>query len=131
MTRSLLNWKKTHTWNSTVFMFRFNDYLWPIFLIKFWNFLILHLGCSCMTFNFTTHMTLHHLIPPCPWIKTNKQRQPSRDVLRKRTSENMQQIYSIPSSFWSFIVSCCSITLLLLNIITSEGLVRYSTSIFS
>ena len=36
---------------------------------------------------------------------------------------------SITSSFWSFIVSCCSLILLLSNIASSEGLFRYATSI--
>ena len=31
--------------------------------------------------------------------------------------------------FWSFIVSCCSLILLLPNIVSSEGLFRYGTSI--
>ena len=33
------------------------------------------------------------------------------------------------SSFWSFIVSCCSLILSLLNIVPWEGLFRYGTSI--
>ena len=36
---------------------------------------------------------------------------------------------SITSSFWSFIVPCCSLILLLPNIVSSEGLFRYGTSI--
>ena len=36
---------------------------------------------------------------------------------------------SITSSFWSFIVSCCFLILLLPNIASSEGLFRYATSI--
>ena len=31
--------------------------------LKFGKFLVLYLGCGCMTFNFRTKMTLHHLLP--------------------------------------------------------------------
>ena len=31
--------------------------------LKFGKFLVLYLGCGCMTFNFTTQITLHHLLP--------------------------------------------------------------------
>ena len=32
-------------------------------LIAFWKFQVLYLGCGCMTFDFTTQMTLRHLLP--------------------------------------------------------------------
>ena len=53
----------------------FNECLWAIFSfgIKFWKFMVLYLGCGCMSFDFTTQMTLSHLVSyPCPWIKTSK-----------------------------------------------------------
>ena len=31
--------------------------------LKFGKFLVLYLGCGCMTFNFTTQMILRHLLP--------------------------------------------------------------------
>ena len=37
---------------------------------------------------------------------------------------------SITSSFWSFIVPRCSLILLLPNVVSSEGLFRYGTSIY-
>ena len=41
------------------FVFDFNECLWAIFsLFKFWKFLDSYLGCGCMTFEFTTQMTL-------------------------------------------------------------------------
>ena len=39
--------------------------------LKFGKFLVLNLGCGCMTFNFITQITLRQLFSyPCPWIKT-------------------------------------------------------------
>ena len=38
--------------------------------MKFWKCLVLHLGCGCMTFSFTTQITLRHVTSyPCPSIK--------------------------------------------------------------
>ena len=45
-----------------LFVFDFNICLSYLFL-KFGKFLVLYLGCSCATFNFTTQRTLRHLIP--------------------------------------------------------------------
>ena len=45
-----------------IFVFDFNICLSYLFL-KFGKFLVLYLGCSCATFNFTTQRTLRHLIP--------------------------------------------------------------------
>ena len=40
-----------------------------MFLIKFWRFLVLCLGCECMTFDFMTQVT--SITPyPCWWIKS-------------------------------------------------------------
>ena len=51
------------------FVFVFSECLWAIFLIKFWKFLVLYLDCGCMAFDFTTQMTLIHLLPLCIWTK--------------------------------------------------------------
>ena len=40
-----------------------------------------------------------------------------------------QELFSIISSFWSFIVSFCSLILLLPNKVSSEGLFKYGASI--
>ena len=46
------------------FVFDFNESLWEMFFfITFWKFLILYLGCGCVTFGFMTQMTSNHLLP--------------------------------------------------------------------
>ena len=83
MARSMLNWKKTQTRNLTMFMvlnMTKQHFEIPIsfcsqlslsnLFFKFGRFLFLYLGCGCMTFNFTTQITLHHLLLlPMPMIK--------------------------------------------------------------
>ena len=74
----LLNWKKYKqgiqlcygVYNETKrhfeipIYFVFNECpLSDVFLIEIGKFLVLYLGCSCMTFDFTTQMTSSHLLP--------------------------------------------------------------------
>ena len=52
------------------FVFGFNECLWAIFsLLNLRKFLVLYLGCGCMTFNFTTQMTLSHFLPHADELK--------------------------------------------------------------
>ena len=48
-----------------------------LFLTKFWNFLVLYLGCGCMTFDSMTQMTSSHLLPHADKWKTWVQRPPN------------------------------------------------------
>ena len=61
------------TWQSTLkflFLFDFSECLSfsNFFLIKFWKFLILYLGCGCMTVILWLRW-LYITSYPCPWIK--------------------------------------------------------------
>ena len=72
--RLLLNWKKTNTKefnclialiikrNTTLklqFIFDFSECLWAFFS---WKFLVLSMGCGCMTFDFTIQLTLSQFL---------------------------------------------------------------------
>ena len=75
MARSLLNWKNNTnkefdcvygTSNLTKQHFEIPICFWLRLmseLPRFGKFLVLNLGCCCLTFNFTTQMTLRHLLP--------------------------------------------------------------------
>ena len=107
-----------------------------LFLIKFWKFLALYLDCGCMTFDFTTHMTLakshlhplvnkkmeckdHQIYPKC-WNRSIKRNSNLRsqfhqswelDLLIKISSYSYTDIYGPNQTFlrilwWRFLVLC-------------------------
>ena len=60
------------------------DKLFLLMLRKFGKFLVLFLGCGSMTYNFTTQMTLHHLlIMPMNKLLECKDHQIYSKMLRK------------------------------------------------
>ena len=166
--------EKTQTRTSTVFMvliiwpsstlkflfvFGFNECLWAIFSfgIKFWKFMVLYLGCGCMSFDFTTQMTLSHLLSyPCPWIKTSKsvlkcwersvKRNSNRNFIRVIKNSSFDQHFLcicmvktfLKIIWWRFLVPCSELLLVncvylsckIRNISTLSMLLCHSTNSF-
>ena len=139
----------------------FNECLWAIFSfgIKFWKFMVLYLGCGCMSFDFTTQMTLSHLVSyPCPWIKTSKsvlkcwersvKRNSNRSFIRVIKNSSFDQHFLcicmvktfLKIIWWRFLVPCSELLLVnsvylsckIRNISTLSMLLCHSTdSLFS
>ena len=88
-------------------------------------------------------MTLYHHLHSCPWIKNLNPKKTTKCVPKSIPNFipllpglfslliKVLSVSSITSSIWSFIVSCCSLILLLPNVLSSEGLFRYGTCVFS
>ena len=122
--RPLLSWKKTQTRNLAVFMVLMVFILWPSSTLKFLfvfflfqlmslsnlflklgKFLVSYLCCDCITFNFTTQMTLRHLLPMAMNKKVEcKDHQIYCKMLRKickKSNFSFIRVIKNSSTFWS------------------------------
>ena len=120
--------EKTQARNLTVFMVLMVFILWPsstlkflfVFLfqlmslsnlfLKLGKFLVSHLCCDCITFNFTTQMTLRHLLPMAMNKKLEcKDHQIYCKMLRKickKSNFSFIRVMTNSSTFWSIFSIC-------------------------
>ena len=149
MARLLLNWKNTNkvfncaygAYNlimryhimfisSTLkflFVFGVNEF-GLFFFLTFENFQFFYFGCGCMTFNFTTKMTLRNLLRPCQWMKnlsakTTRSIQKRNETRLVSISSESQKIHLLIKIFYIYgpnlsknslvTISCCLLRTLL------------------
>ena len=100
---------KRHFEISICFWFQWMS-LGNFFLIKFWKFLVLYLGCGCMSFDFTIQMTSSHrfsakptkYIPKC-WGRSLKRKSNLNfiKVIKKFWSKfSIYMVQTFPKTMW-------------------------------